>query len=105
LERSIALSPTHIDLWKDWAEMLYEDGNIRGAITFLEEGIKSNPLAADLYYLCAVYLIEIKKETKGWAMLENGLLLDASGWERIVEHYPELAEHSVAKALIKTYLK
>jgi tetratricopeptide (TPR) repeat protein len=97
------MSPHDAGLWQDWAQMLYRDGNVFGAITYLEEGIKINPSQVDLYYQCAAYCLGHKNRDKGLLFLENALILDAKKHFLMFHIQAELQQDPEVVNLIDLY--
>jgi tetratricopeptide (TPR) repeat protein len=105
LQKVIDMDPNDLQLWEEWSDMLAENENIEGAITFLEEGIKHNPQAFTLYYRKSGYLFQLKKEAKALVMLENALLLSTDFIDDFWLQFPELVQNEKVRQLVRQYFK
>ncbi len=81
LEQCFKLAPGESIYWQDWAQLLFDNENPDGAITYLEEAIRYYPKKPELYYQLASYMLDTGMREKGLQILENALLI---GFDR---HY------------------
>ena len=105
LQKAIDVNPNELQIWEEWAELLANNENPSGAITFLEEGIKHNPHAASLYFRSVGYLMRINKKAKALLMLENALLLGLDSLHLLHDLFPEYDTDEQVKQVIRQYKK
>ena len=77
---------------------------IQEAIDCVQEGIKSNPDAAELYYRMVAYQFSAGKQQNAINFLEIGLAIDASKHEILFEYLPQLKENKVILEIINKHL-
>ncbi|MEM6261349.1 MAG: tetratricopeptide repeat protein [Bacteroidota bacterium] len=88
-------------IWRDWAELLHQEGEKPGAIHCLLKGIKDHPKEANLYFQASAYIAEAGNETECLIFLENGLLIDPEGYVQAFHYFPAMKDWASVKELIR----
>lgn len=103
-EKVLELTANDIEVWLDFSALYYEQNKIQEAIDCVQEGIKSNPDAAELYYRMVAYQFSAGKQQNAINFLEIGLAIDASKHEILFEYLPQLKENKVILEIINKHL-
>ena len=104
LQEALRLNSADLRMWLEWSDMLWDDENFDGAISFLEEGIKMNPTLPELYFHAAGYSFMNGMAGKGANYLENALILDPSKRKLFLRMEPMLKELPMVRNLIAQYV-
>ena len=104
-EAASKLDAEYPDIWLQWAEVYYEQGEYSEAVDTIMAGIDAVPDEAELFYRAAVYLIYDKRFSEAYSYLELALTLDFELHSCIFEYFPNLEMQKKLFKLIEQYRK
>ncbi len=104
-QKASVLDPEYPDVWLQWSEVYYEDGDFKAATDTVLEGIDTIPDEAELFYRAAVYLILDKRFAEAYNYLEIALTLDYELHTCIFEFFPDLETQKKLFKIIEQYKK
>jgi tetratricopeptide (TPR) repeat protein len=104
-EKASVLDPEYPDVWLQWSEVFFEEGDFKAAADTILEGIDSIPDEAELFYRAAVYLIMDKRFAEAYNYLEIALTLNYELHTCIFDFFPDLETQKKLFKIIEQYKK
>lgn len=104
-EKVIHFDSSNTDIWLDYADMLYEQNNLEGAIEVVDRGLKHHTQDSNLFYRLTAFHLLQGRETEALDALRSGLQLDAENHHELFEYFPLSRKNIRVLDLIETYKK
>lgn len=94
------LEPENEEIWLDYSDTFYEQGDIETAIEIISEGIKKQSGNADLIYRITAYHIAAGSYNDAYDLFELGLQTDFEKHSLLFDYAPELKSNTMLIDLI-----
>ena len=94
------LDPENNEIWLDYSDIFYEQGDTEKAIKIINEGIKKQPGNADLLFRITVYNIAGGLYNDAYDLFELGLQTDFEKHHLLFDYAPELKSNTMLIDLI-----
>ena len=102
---STDIDPFDYEAWLNFAEMYYNNDNLRRAINILNEAFELNSDVALVSYRLAAYHFFNNNNTQGLKYLEKGLNIDYIDHIDFIKQYPDWQKSQRIRKLINKYKK
>lgn len=94
-QKTIELGRKDWDVWLDYSDALFENGNLEQGFTLLKEGLILFPETTELYFRLAANLTMFGKIKEATDVFAQALLLNKNGYKDAFEYYPEMKNFQV----------
>ncbi|MEO8148667.1 MAG: tetratricopeptide repeat protein [Bacteroidia bacterium] len=102
-ENVVELDPGNEDIWAEYSLFLFENNQVDDALDIINEGIRTLPEQAELYYYYFCFLYAAGKLEEAYLELASALVKDYNLHPVIFEVIPDLKENDNVIELIKSY--
>ena len=99
------LDPAIENIWIDYSNFVFEQGEKDRAVEILAQGIKHHPDNAEIHYRMSACLLWLGKKQEALTYLQNALQLDYKKHKEIFKFLPELRKNRAVIDMIKSYRK
>ena len=99
------MDPSLENIWLDYSNLLFAEGDKEEAVAMLALGIKHHPDNAELFYRMAACLLWSGKKQEALTYLQSALQLDYKKHKEIFKFLPELRKNRTVLDMIKSYRK